>query len=211
MSERSMMRLYAGTAAALVAVLLGGLLYLVLTGRAEDRFAACRETAVAGGATIGGPFTLVDQTGRTVTDAEVLAAPSLLYFGYTFCPDVCPMDMARNVAAADLLAGRGLKTTPVFISVDPKRDTPARLSDWAEFLGGGVVALTGSEAQVSEAVRAYRAFAKVHEDTGDGLYVVDHSTFTYLTLPGHGFVEVFRREATPEGMADAVACFIGAS
>jgi len=212
MSERSMMRLYAGTAAALVAVLLGTLLYFVLTGRAADRFAQCRSSAVAGGAAaIGGPFTLVDHTGRTVTDADVLTRPSLIYFGYTFCPDVCPWDMARNVAATDILRAQGLEVTPVFISVDPGRDTPERLADWVEFLDGGVVALTGSEEQVRAASQAYRTYYKAHEDAGDGLYLVDHSTFTYLTLPGHGFVEFFRRESTPEAMAETVACFIGAS
>lgn len=207
-----MVRLYAGTAAALVAALLGGLLYLVVTGRAADRFAACREGAVSGGGgQIGGPFTLVDHTGRTVTDADVLTRPSLVYFGYTFCPDVCPWDMARNVAATDILRGRGLETTPVFISIDPRRDTPERLADWVEFLDGGVVALSGTEEQVRAASQAYRTYYKAHEDTGDGLYLVDHSTFTYLVLPGHGFVEFFRRETTPEAMAETVACFIAAS
>jgi protein SCO1/2 len=212
MSERSMMRLYAGTAAALVAALLGTLLYFVLTGRAADRFAQCRASAVAGGAAaIGGPFTLVDHTGRTVTDADVLTRPSLIYFGYTFCPDVCPWDMARNVAATDILRAGGVEVTPVFISIDPGRDTPERLADWVEFLDGGVVALTGSEEQVRAASQAYRTYYKAHEDTGDGLYLVDHSTFTYLTLPGHGFVEFFRRETTPEAMAETVGCFIDAS
>ncbi len=206
------MKLYSGSAAALVAALLGMLLYFVMAGGpGDDRFARCRTSQVAGGsAAIGGPFTLVDQTGRTVTDAEVLVKPSLIYFGYTFCPDVCPFDMARNVEAVELLAARGIAVTPVFISIDPRRDTPERLADFAAWLHPDVVALTGSDEQVRAASRAYRTFYRAHE-ARDDFYLVDHSTFTYLTLPRHGFVEVFRRETTAEEMADRVACFVAAS
>ena len=81
----------------------------------------------SGGRQIGGPFTLVDETGETVTDAEVLTKPSLVYFGYTFCPDVCPLDNARNAEAVDAAgASAAITCTPIFISVDPARDTPER-------------------------------------------------------------------------------------
>lgn len=207
-----MIKLYAGTAAALVVALLGALVYLVLVGGpGDDRFAQCRASQVAGGAgAIGGPFTLVDATGRTVTDADVIVRPSLIYFGYTFCPDVCPYDMARNVEAAELLRARGIEVTPVFISVDPARDTPERLAEFAAWLDGGVVALTGSDEQVRAAAQAYRAYYRAHDRT-DEFYLVDHSTFTYLTLPRHGFVEFFRREATVDEMAERVACFVRAA
>jgi protein SCO1/2 len=213
MTERSMTKLYAGTAAALVAALLGALLYFVMHGgpRDGDRFAQCRATNVAGGAgSIGGPFTLVDQTGRTVTDADVIQRPALIYFGYTFCPDVCPFDMARNIEAIELLAARGIRVTPVFISIDPRRDTPERLAEFARWLHDDVIALTGSEEQVRAASQAYRTYYRAHE-TDDEFYLVDHSTFTYLTLPGHGFVEFFRRETAPEQMADSIACFVRAA
>lgn len=206
-----MVQLYAGTAAALVAALLGGLLYFMLTGAPEDRFAQCRASTVAGGAgALGGPFTLVDAEGRTVTEADLARAPALLYFGYTYCPDVCPMDMARNVDAVEILAQRGFTVTPVMISVDPRRDTPERLRDFVDFLDPRVVALTGSEEQLRVAAQAYRAFYKAQE-TGDEFYLVDHSTFSYLLLPGHGVVEFFRRELTAEELAQRIACFLEAA
>jgi protein SCO1/2 len=83
---------------------------------------------VAGGsAAIGGPFELVDHKGRAVTEQDVIVEPSLIYFGYTFCPDVCPFDTVRNAEAIDLLAAKDLSATPIFISIDPERDTPEAL------------------------------------------------------------------------------------
>ena len=182
-----------------------------LLGFGDDGFAECRASTVAGGAgDIGGPFELVNTEGVTVTEADVLTKPSLVYFGYTFCPDICPLDVARNAQAVDLLAEQGVDVQPVFISVDPKRDTPEVLGNFAANMHEDMIALTGSEAQVKAASDAYRTYFSVR-DTGDEYYMVDHSTFTYLVLPEHGFVEFFRREASPEDMAEQVACFVEAS
>jgi protein SCO1/2 len=204
-----MTKLYAGLAAAGVAALLGGTAAYVYLNRGDDAFAQCRQGQVAGG-DIGGPFTLVDSRGQTVTDADVLTGPSLVYFGYTFCPDICPFDMARNADAVDLLAERGLKVAPVFISVDPERDTPEALADYAANLHPDLVALTGTPEQVRQASLAYKTFYR-RQPSEDEFYLVDHSTFTYLMLPGTGFVDFFRREITSEQMADSVACFLGAA
>ena len=94
-------------------------------GGSDDKFAQCRSSQIAGGAAaIGGPFELVNGKGETVTDKDVITEPTLVYFGYTFCPDVCPFDMSRNAEAVDILAERGLSVTPLFISIDPDLDTP---------------------------------------------------------------------------------------
>lgn len=204
-----MTKLYAGVAAAAVAAFLGASAWYVLDNRKDDVFADCRQSQVAGG-DIGGPFTLVNTSGATVTDAEVLTKPSLVYFGYTFCPDVCPFDMSRNVEAVDRLAGMGIDVTPVFITIDPERDTPEALADYAANMDPKLVALTGSADQIRAASQAYKTFYK-KRDTGDEYYLLDHSTFTYLMLPGEGFVDFFRREITSEQMAESVACFVGAS
>lgn len=203
-----MTRLYATVAVAAVAAFLGASAWYVLSDRAADPFAQCRQGQVAGG-DIGGPFTLVNSKGQTVTDAEVLTKPSLVYFGYTFCPDVCPFDMSRNVEAVDLLEKRGIDVTPVFISIDPERDTPEALADYEANLHPKLIALTGSAEQVKAASQAYKTFYKRRE-TGDEFYLLDHSTFTYLILPGVGFVDFFRREITSEQMAESVACFVEA-
>jgi protein SCO1/2 len=203
-----MTRLYAGVAAAAVAAFLGFSTWYVVANRADDKFAECRQGQIAGG-DIGGPFTLVNTSGQTVTDKDVLQKPSLVYFGYTFCPDVCPLDMQRNVEAVDILEERGLDVTPVFISIDPERDTPEVLADYASNMHPKLVALTGSADQVKAAAQAYKTVYNKRE-TGDEYYMMDHMTFTYLMLPGEGFVDFFRREITSDQMAESVACFVEA-
>ena len=203
-----MTRLFAGMAAAIVAAFLGASAWYVVSNRNADPFADCRQGQIAGG-DIGGPFTLVNTAGQSVTDKEVLAKPSLVYFGYTFCPDVCPLDMQRNVEAVDKLETQGIDVTPVFITIDPDRDTPQALADYAANLHPKLIALSGSADQIQAASRAYKTFYK-KRDTGDEYYLMDHSTFTYLMLPGEGFVDFFRREITSDQMAESVACFVKA-
>jgi protein SCO1/2 len=208
-----MNRLYAWSAIAFIAALLGLVAAMVLRGGpgGEDRFAACRTGQVAGAAEIGGPFTLVNGDGRTVTDKDVITGPSLVYFGYTYCPDVCPLDNARNAEAIDLLTERGYDVTPVFISVDPERDTPEVVGEFAGYMHPKMIGLTGSPEQVRAASQAYRTYYKKQDGDDPEYYLVDHSTFTYLVTPEDGFLEFFRREATPGQMADTVACFIDAA
>ena len=200
----------ASGAVAIVAI--GGVLaYTTMTGPSgPSGFEECRQGAVAGD--IGGPFELIDETGATVTDAEVLTEPAILYFGYTFCPDVCPLDTMRNAQAIDILAERGIAATPVFISIDPDRDTPEVVGRFADNFHDKMIGLTGSPEQVAAASQAYRTYyRKVEEEGDDEFYLVDHSTFSYLVLPGQGFVDFVRREDSPEDVADRLACFAEAA
>ncbi|MBR3371498.1 MAG: SCO family protein [Rhodobacteraceae bacterium] len=203
-----MIRLYSLIAAGLIAALLGGLGYMVMTGSNQAGLGQCRETSIAGGAgSIGGPFELVDHTGRTVTDADFADRPVLLYFGYTFCPDVCPLDTARNAQAVDLLTERGYDVTPVFVSVDHQRDTQDLLAEFVRFMHPDMVGLTGTEEQIRAAARAYRVYYAAQE-SDDDFFLIDHSTFSYFMLPEHGFVDIIRRDQSPEQVADTLACFI---
>lgn len=201
-----MSKLYAGLAAAAVVGMVGGLFAYGQLARSGDRYADCRAGAVGGD--IGGPFTLVDTTGKTVTDKDVLAKPSLVYFGYTFCPDVCPLDMSRTVEAVDILEEQGFDVTPVFISIDPARDTPDVLADFAANLHPKLVGLTGSDEQVKAASQAYKTYYRKQDGDDPEFYLMDHSTFTYLVLPGTGFVDFFRRDDTAQQMAERTACFL---
>ncbi|MGC3938032.1 SCO family protein [Roseobacter sp. EG26] len=202
------MRYIAPLSAVAIVGLLGGVWYATQAPKDGDDFAQCRASQIAGGAgSIGGPFELVNGQGQTVTDKDVITEPSLIYFGYTFCPDVCPIDTARNAEAVDVLAERNISITPVFISIDPKRDTPEVVGDFAENLHERMIGLTGSPEQVKAASEAYRTYYKAH-DGDDDYYLVDHSTFSYLVMPEAGFVEFFRREATAQDVADTVACFV---
>ncbi len=200
---------YAITAAVTVVGFLAASMWYASGGNSDDKFAECRTAAIAGGsAAIGGPFTLVSETGETVTDKDVFTRPSLVYFGYTFCPDVCPLDNVRNAEAIDLLTERGYDVQPVFISIDPERDTPEVLAEFTDYLHPDMLGLTGTPGQVKAASQAYRTYYKKQESDDEEYYLMDHSTFTYLVLPETGFVEFFRRDTTPEEMAETTACFV---
>lgn len=206
-----MTRLFAIIAAIVAVFAVGGIWVWTQLGGSDDQFAQCRSSKVAGGpGQIGGPFTLIDETGKQVTDKDVITKPSLLYFGYTFCPDVCPLDTSRNAEATELLDERGVEITPVFISIDPARDTPEVVGEFADNLHERMIGLTGTPEQVKAASKAYRTYYKA-QPAEDDYYLVDHSTFSYLVLPEHGFVEFFRREISAEQMADTIQCFVSAS
>lgn len=211
-----MTRTYALASAALIGALMVGAGVAIYLGQAQrasldDPFGQCRASVVAGGGgQIGGPFTLVTETGQTVTDADVITQPTLVYFGYTFCPDVCPLDAVRNAEAVDLLAAEGYDVLPVMISVDPLRDTPEVMAAFTANIHERMLGLTGTPEQTDAAARAYRVYYRSNRDSGDPYYLVDHSAFTYLVLPGHGFVEFFSRETTPQDMAQRTECFVGA-
>lgn len=207
-TERRVMIL--GLAAAAL-LLLTGFMW-IRAGAAADPFAQCRRSTVAGGTgMLGGPFTLTDETGARVTDAQVFDRPTLFYMGYTYCPDVCPLDNARNAAAIDLLKGRGVDARAVFMSVDPARDTPERLRDYTDTIDPALLGLTGSVDEVAAVARAWRAYFKLNDETDKTDYLVDHTTQTYLVLPGRGTVEFFGRDAAPQDIAGTVACFANAA
>ncbi|WP_111733085.1 SCO family protein [Roseovarius amoyensis] len=205
-----MTRNIAIAALAAVILLLGGIYWMTSMSGQNDQFAQCRQGQVVGGPSVGGPFTLVNGAGETVTDEDVIDQPALLYFGYTFCPDVCPLDVARNAEAVEILEERGTMVKPVFISIDPKRDTPEVVGDYAANMHPRMVGLTGSPEQVKAASQAYRTYYQAQDSGDDEYYLVDHTTLTYLVLPETGFVEFFRRDVTPEQMADRVGCFLDA-
>lgn len=200
-------RIAVAASAAVVALLGATGAAVYLGGNDGDQFAQCRQGVIAGGAgAIGGDFELVNTSGETVTSADVITEPTLVYFGYTFCPDICPFDAARNAEAVDILEENGISTTPVFITIDPERDTPEVLDDYAFNLHEKMVGLTGSAEQIKAASQAYKTYYRKHDDDPE-YYLMDHSTFTYLVLPEHGFVDFFRRELTAEQMAEKVQCF----
>lgn len=185
-------------------------IYAITTNRAADRFAACRGGAVGGGS-IGGPFTLTDENGRRVTEKDVITGPSLVYFGYTFCPDICPADTARNAEAVDALEEMGYEVTPVLISVDPARDTPDVLKEWTDYVHPRMIGLTGTPEEIAAVAKEYRTYYKVPENPTDEFYTVDHMTQSYLMLPEYGFVDFFTRDATPQEIAERTACYIDAA
>lgn len=195
-----------------VAVLLAGVWYMTGSQDTDDQFAHCRTNSLALGASqIGGPFTLVDETGKTVTDKDIITGPTLIYFGYGYCPDICPLDNARNADAVAILEEKGIMVKPVFISIDPARDTPEMMAEFTDIFHDRMIGLTGTPEQTKAAAQAYRAYFRKERDGDPEFYLVDHSTQTYLMFPEHGFIDFFQRDDTAEEMAESVACFIEAA
>lgn len=139
------------------------------------------------GASLGGPFALVDQNGRTVRDTAFAGRYRLIYFGYGFCPDICPTDLAllgRGLAAFEAQdAARAASVAPIFITIDPQRDTSAALKPFVAAFHPRLVGLTGTPAQIAAVTKAYGVYAK-RVDTGDAEnYLMDHSAMVYLFGP----------------------------
>jgi cytochrome oxidase Cu insertion factor (SCO1/SenC/PrrC family) len=128
---------------------------------------------------IGGAFALIDQNGKRRTDADFRGKFMLVYFGFTYCPDVCPTDLQQMGLAVDRLGAAGDAVQPIFITVDPERDTPEHLKYYVANFHSRFIGLTGDAPAIHEAARVYRAYyAKV--DFGKSGYTVDHSSFIYL-------------------------------
>ena len=171
------------------------------------------QSSSAGEALVGGPFALTDQHGQSVTEQDFAGRYMLIYFGYTYCPDVCPMSLTNMVAALDQLPPeQAAKVVPILITIDPERDTVEQLASYAPLFDPRLVALTGSEDQVRAAAKAYRVYYHKAEAGADAKdYLVDHSTFVYLMGPDGRYITHFGLNASPEEMAEAIGNQVGAS
>jgi protein SCO1/2 len=159
------------------------------------------EQSASSSAQIGGPFTLLDTSGKTVTDQTYRGKWLLIYFGYTFCPDACPTALNNVSGALAKLGSVAEKIQPLFITVDPKRDTPQVMADYLKSFDPRIVGLTGSQAQADDAEKAYRVYVAAQKSDGDD-YLVDHSAYFYVMNPQGKFVNVIAGDVSGEQMAD---------
>lgn len=159
---------------------------------------------------IGGPFTLQDGNGKRVTDRDFRGKYMLIYFGYTFCPDVCPITLNAVAEAMDKLGPAAERIQPLFITVDPKRDTPSVVKQYAAAFGPGVKGLTGTADEIEKVAKAYRVYYAEHR-TGPGPddYTMDHSSVLYLMGPDGGFVAPVRADQSGEEMAASLKKLMG--
>lgn len=150
-------------------------------------------------ADIGGPFDLVDPRGRAVSDRDFLGRHMLIYFGYSSCPDICPTELQRMASALDILGPEGKAVVPVFITVDPERDTGKHLGAYVRAFHPRMVGLTGSRAAIKSAAKVYKVF---YRKSGAGAdYLMDHTSFIYVVGPKGAVRSIFRAGAAPEAMA----------
>lgn len=155
---------------------------------------------VAQPAAIGGPFQLTDQNGKAVTDKNLKGKPTLIFFGYTHCPDVCPTSLFELSEVLRAMGKDADKVNAVFISVDPERDTPATMKDYLSSFDPHLEGLSGDPAETAKVITSYRVYAK-KIPTKDGDYTMDHTALIYLMDRDGRFVSPFNLKRTPEEAA----------
>ncbi len=186
-----------------VAVVAAVAMWLIL-----DRYAGQTGVAdplgVTAGADIGGPFTLVDHTGATVTEHSYDGRYRLIYFGYTFCPDVCPVETGTMMAAYSQLGDAGAEIVPLFVTIDPERDTPEVLASYVGLFHEDLIGLTGSEQQIADMAAAYQVYRSRYEDESMSDYLMDHSSFIYLMDRDGNYVTMFRRNTPVDTIVETM-------
>lgn len=163
-------------------------------------------TRTSGKALIGGPFTMINQDGKTVTEKDLKGKYALIYFGYTFCPDVCPTELQVITGALEQLGDGAKNIQPVFVSVDPERDSVAVVKEYVSNFYPGMIGLTGSAKQVAAMARTYRVYySKVVEKGAEpDEYTMDHSSITYLMGPNGSFVKHFAYGTDAKALAKGI-------
>jgi protein SCO1/2 len=180
----------------LVAALAGGLLW-----HESEMVPGLGRSVITGQADIGGPFQLIDQTGKTVRDSDFHGRYMLIYFGYSFCPDVCPTTLGVMAQALEKIGpDRARHVVPIFITIDPARDTPKVLSDYMKAFGLEFIGLTGSDAAIKDAEKKYRVYA-VKKPLEKGAYGMDHSSVLYLMGPDGKLVSFYDEAISPDDLA----------
>lgn len=181
--------------------LVGGLAALAFVPGLFERVAPSPVTV--GRALVGGPFSLTDHKGRRVTEKDFAGRHMLVLFGFTFCPDVCPSGLQVMSAALDKLGKKAETITPIFISLDPERDTPEQLAQYVASFHPRLVGLTGTLEEVDKAAKAYRVFyKKVRDEKSTAAYTIDHTALIYLMGPDGNYVAHFNHATSPDTLAE---------
>jgi cytochrome oxidase Cu insertion factor (SCO1/SenC/PrrC family) len=167
------------------------------------------EGLLSGRAPVGGPFELTDQAGRRRTDVDFRGKLVVLYFGYTYCPDVCPTELQSISLALDKLGAAAEAVQPLFITVDPERDTPSRLAEFVASFHPRLIGLTGSLSEIRKTATSYRTFFAKNSATASGEYSVDHTGFIYLVGKDGRYLGFLPPGVTPDAIADAIRVRLG--
>ncbi|GMV64108.1 MAG: hypothetical protein AMXMBFR74_32750 [Parvibaculum sp.] len=162
----------------------------------------------SGKAQVGGPFTLVNDAGETVTDETFRGRYMLIYFGFTFCPDVCPTELGIMSAALDQLGEKAEKVQPLFVTIDPERDTPEVMARYVTLFHPRLMGLTGTPEQIASIAKAYHVFYRKAEDESSTDYTMDHSSIVFLMGPDGEYLKLFPPQTPPDKMAEAIASYI---
>lgn len=165
-------------------------------------------------ATLGGPYTLIDMHGHPLTERQFRGRYTLIYFGYTHCIDVCPLTLATVTQALDLMGKESHQIVPIFITVDPSRDTPEVVADYVSHFSPNIVGLTGTESQIHAVIDSFHVMARRRGTSADHLssgYLMDHSSVLYLMDGNNRLVSVLPVDTSPEEIATRLRRLVPAS
>lgn len=195
--------------ARLVTVIIIGFLIGALTGAVLLLATGPPRVETSGKALVGGPFKLIDQSGKEVTDKDFRDHHMLVFFGFTHCPDICLAELQVMSAALDQLGDKAKNVVPIFITLDPERDTQTVIADYVKHFGANFVGLTGTPEAIAEAAKAYRvAYTKVDEAGAPDGYTVDHSALVYLMGTGGQYLTHFAYGTSADKMAETLARYL---
>jgi cytochrome oxidase Cu insertion factor (SCO1/SenC/PrrC family) len=198
------MKLLRVAALAILSFVIGGLAATAVLPDLRERFFSGFPSA--GKALVGGPFSLVDHTGRKVTDKDFRGRYMLVYFGFTYCPDVCPSGLQVIAAALQKIGPKADRLTPLFITVDPERDIPAQMAEYVKSFDPRLIGLTGTPAEVDAAAKAYRVYyKKVADEKSTGGFTIDHTALMYLMDPKGTYVSHFSHTISVDALAERLS------
>ncbi|MDX2202975.1 MAG: SCO family protein [Hyphomicrobiaceae bacterium] len=187
-------------------LLVGGLAAVALVPDIRERLLPKDAARSVGQALVGGPFTLTDHTGRRVTEADYRGKYMLVFFGFTYCPDVCPTALQSVAAALDLLGPKADRVVPLFVTVDPERDTPEQLAQYVSSFSPRLVGLTGSRAEIDTVLKEYRVYAqRVDDPKSTAGYTMNHSSIVYVMGMDGAYRTHFTHATSAETIAERLA------
>ncbi|RTL63795.1 MAG: SCO family protein [Hyphomicrobiales bacterium] len=187
-------------------LLVGALAAVAVIPDVRNRVFPEGSTRAVGQALVGGPFTLTDHTGRKVTDQDYRGKFMLVFFGFTYCPDVCPTALQTMAAALEMLGPKAERLVPLFITVDPERDTPEQLAQYVSSFSPKLVGLTGTRPEIDTVLKEYRVYAqKVEDPKSTAGYTMNHSSIVYIMGPDGAYRTHFTHATGAETMAERLA------
>ena len=152
-------------------------------------------------------FNLIHEDGFLISREQLIDQPSLIYFGYTYCPDICPFDLMRNAQVVELLNNENIKIKPIFITLDPNRYNLETLKEYTDFHHNDMIGLTGSENDIQKIKDIFMVYSQLPNDLS-GDYILNHSTFTYFVLPNKGLQTYFTRRDNVDEISEKIRCII---
>jgi cytochrome oxidase Cu insertion factor (SCO1/SenC/PrrC family) len=192
MSSKAVLAIVAGVA-------LGAIAALAIFPEVRQALLPSPGTVTTGKALVGGPFTLTDDTGKRVTEKDYRGRYMLVFFGFTSCPDICPAGLQLISAALENLGPKADRIAPIFVSVDPARDTPEKLAAYVKNFNPRLIGLTGTPEEIADVTKAYKVyFKKVPNETNPDEYGMDHTSIIYLMDPNGEYVTHFTPTTTVE-------------